>query len=295
MTQFILFLSVTLCLTILVSCHSTDADYADSIRQWQNERLSNLIKEDGWATLVGLFPLREGKQSFGSDAKNQLVFPDFAPDTIGYFGVLGDSVWIEITAGIDVNIQDQQVTQALLAPSENHLLCTLGRLQWFIIRRGDRFLLRVRDTQHPARQTLTKIPYYPIDKRWCFEASFHLFDSIKILPLPNALDMIVENESRGYLQFEFEGQIYEIVALEEGPELFLLFYDQTSGTETYGGGRYMYVDKPDAGEKVKLDFNKAYSPPCAFTEFATCLLPPPENRFPFAIKAGEKDPHFLGH
>jgi uncharacterized protein (DUF1684 family) len=290
--QFFLFL---LGLPILMGCDSTDAEYKDSILTWQKERLSNLIKEDGWATLAGLFPLREGKQSFGSLPDNQLVFPNFAPDSIGYFGVSGDSVWMEIKAGTDVQINGQTVTQALLTPNENLLLCNLGRLQWFIIKRGDRFLVRVRDTEHPARQTLKEIPYYPIDKRWCFEATFHKFDSAKIIPLPNALDMVVENESPGYLQFEFEEKPYKIVALEEGPELFLLFYDQTSGSDTYGGGRYIYVNKPETGESVKLDFNRAYSPPCAFTEYATCLLPPPENRLPFAITAGEKDPHFLAH
>ncbi|MBK8505764.1 MAG: DUF1684 domain-containing protein [Saprospiraceae bacterium] len=295
MKRFFHLVLVTACLAMVVGCHSIAVDYEDSIRQWQKERLANLIKEDGWATLAGLFPLREGKQYFGSGRDNQLVFPDFAPDTMGYFGVMGDSVWMEIRAGIGVQIDDLRVTQALLAPNENLLVCTLGRLQWFIIKRGDRFMVRVRDIEHPARQSLTLIPCYPTDRKWCLEASFHTFDSIKIVPLPNALDMMVENESPGYLEFEFEGKSYEIVTLEEGPELFLLFYDQTSGSETYGGGRYMYVDKPGIGEKVTLDFNKAYSPPCAFTEYATCLLPPPENRFPFAITAGEKDPHFLAH
>jgi uncharacterized protein (DUF1684 family) len=280
---------------VFVSCDSSDSEYEELIHSWQKDRLTNLIKEDGWATLAGLFPLRDGKQSFGSGRDNQLIFPDFAPDTIGFFGVRGDSVWIEIKDGVDVMIDEQRFTQALLAPSENSLLCTHGRLQWFIIKRGERFLVRVRDTQHPARTSLTQIPYYPVDKAWCLEAKFYPYDSVKTLPLPNALDMIVENESPGYLRFEYEGKSYDILALEEGPELFLLFYDQTSGNETYGGGRYLYVDKPEAGGKVKLDFNKAYCPPCAFTEYATCLLPPQENRFPIAITAGEKDPHFLEH
>lgn len=273
-----------------------DASYEQSILEWQQTRLANLIKEDGWATLAGLFPLREGKQTFGSGQEHPLVFPDFAPDHMGSFLVSGDSVWLEADPGGEIYADSQRVSRQLLSPAKEPVLCTDGRLQWFLIRRGDQYLVRLRDIRHPARKALTHIPYFPVDKKWRLEATFHAFDTAKILPLPNVLDMVVSNVSPGYLTFDFEGNRYSILTVEETPdELFLLFYDETSGNETYGGGRYLYVARPPDQGTTILDFNKAYSPPCAFTEFATCLLPPTENRLPLAITAGEKDPHFLDH
>lgn len=290
--------NVLLLLTIFLGfhgCHSSEEDYVKSIEEWQHQRLANLVKEDGWATLAGLFPLRQGEQYFGSSESLSVRYPGFAPDTIGIFVVSGDSVWMKCPAEQGVQVNGVNVTSVLLSPFTDAQTCTLGRLQWFIIQRGDRFLVRLRDTQHPARTQLTSIPYYPIDQRWRLEATFHRYAEAQILSLPNALDMVIHNESPGFLTFTYADEEYQMLALEEGEELFLLFYDATSGIDTYGGGRYLYVNKPQDGQSTVLDFNKAYSPPCAFTEFATCLLPPQENKFPFAITAGEKDPHFLEH
>ncbi|MCB0666617.1 MAG: DUF1684 domain-containing protein [Saprospiraceae bacterium] len=275
------------------NCQRTNNAYKLSIEEWQQERLNNLVREDGWATLAGLFPLKDGEQYFGSSQSLTVRFPAFAPDTIGSFHVSNDSVWMTAPAEKGVMINGVTVTKILLVPASDLQVCTLGRSQWFVIQRGSRFLIRLRDTQHPARTALTHIPYYPIDENWKLTATFHPYETPKSLALPNALDMIINNESPGYLKFSYHGEEFQMLTLEEGDELFLLFYDQTSGVETYGGGRYLYADKPVAGETTVLDFNKAYSPPCAFTEFATCLLPPQENRYPFAITAGEKDPHFL--
>ncbi|MCB0687339.1 MAG: DUF1684 domain-containing protein [Saprospiraceae bacterium] len=283
-------------ITTVEACNNpSDSVYQNSILLWQKERLANLIKEDGWATLAGLFSLRDGIQYFGSSQALTIHFPDFAPDTIGTFTVNSDSVWMETQPSVQVMTNGAAQSRVLLTPATDLQICTWQRLQWFVIQRGTRFLIRLRDTQHPARQQLTEIPYYPIDKKWDLSATFHHHDTPTHLQLPNALGMMIDYESPGYLTFSYEGKDYQMLALQEEDELFLLFYDETSGTETYGGGRYMYVDKPAPGEMTELDFNKAYSPPCAFTEFATCLLPPPENRFPFAITAGEKDPHFLEH
>ncbi len=288
---------ILICLITIMcfGCKIQNDGYDQSILQWQQERLANLIKEDGWATLAGLFPLREGEQTFGSGKGNSILFPPFAPEELGSFIVSNDSVHLVVKPGVDIRVADESISRVLLAPVAAPLLCTHGRLQWLLIRRGDQFLIRLRDIQHPARESLTSLPYYPIDKKWRLEATFHPYDSTKILPLPNVLDMLVNNNSPGYLTFEFDGENHSILTVEEDTKLFLLFYDETSGVETYGGGRYLYVDRPKDYGTTIIDFNKAYSPPCAFTEYATCLLPPPENRFSFAITAGEKDPHFLEH
>jgi uncharacterized protein (DUF1684 family) len=270
--------------------------YKAEILRWQENRLNELVKEDGWATLAGLFPLKKGRQSFGSAMSNDIHFPDFAPEKIGVITVKDDEVIMQSDPDLNILVDGVPITNIKMFPSDLPVVCTLGRLQWFIIKRTDRYLIRVRDTEHPARKSLQNIPYYPINSTFRFTARFHPYDTPKNLPLPNALDMIVDGESPGYLTFNYNQKEFSLLALDEGlDELFILLYDDTSGEESYGGGRYLYVKKPDKDGYTILDFNKAYSPPCAFTEYATCLLPPPENRLPFPIKAGEKDPHFLDH
>ena len=279
-------------LAILLGCQPTTDEYKNSILEWQNERLENLIREDGWATLAGLFPLKEGNQNFGSSADSDILFPDFAPGNIGTFSVSGDTVWMKVDDEVPVLINEKAEKKVLLSPADDLRICKLNRLVWHAIKRGDKHYIRLRDKEHPARTSLKEIPYYPIDAGWKFEAVFH--ESPVNVSIPNVLDMIIDNKSPGYLTFEYKGVEHKLLGLDGGPEeLFLIFYDLTSGEDTYGGGRYMYVQRPADGEKTILDFNKAYSPPCAFTSFATCLLPPKENRLPFEIIAGEKDPHFL--
>ena len=283
-------------LVFVTSCKSIEPGYNTETKTWQENRLKELVREDGWATLAGLFPLKKGSQSFGSSMSNDIQFPDFAPDEIGVITVADEEVILQADTHVSILVDGAPITTIKLFPADEPVVCTLGRLQWFIIKRTDRYLIRVRDTEHPARKTLQHIPYYPVNSAFRFSAKFHAYDTSKNLPLPNALDMIVDGESPGYITFDYQQQQFSLLALDGGPdELFLLFYDDTSGEDTYGGGRYIYVKKPDEDGHTVLDFNKAYSPPCAFTEYATCLLPPPENRLPVPIRAGEKDPHFLDH
>ena len=271
------------------------AQYEEEILSWRKERLQALVKEDGWATLAGLFPIQNGTQFFGAQVE-RLKFPDFVADTLGKIILKRDSIKMFVHSPARVVVNNQETSKALLWPYKSPVVCNHGSLQWFVIKRGDRFLVRLRDRNHPARTQLKSIPYFTVDSTWRFEATFHPHDSAKLLPLPNALGMIVDGESTGYLTFSYRGRNYTLQALDEGQDdLFIIFYDQTSGKDTYGGGRYMYVKKPGANGKTILDFNKAYSPPCAFTPFATCLYPPQENRLDLRITAGEKDPHFLDH
>jgi len=280
----------------LSGCKSNSMTYEASIRQWQHERLVSLTRPDGWVTLVGLYPLEEGTQCFGSDSLCPVRFPAGTPSEMGTMTVQRETVDMHINSGIDVEVNGTSVQDIRLEPTDTTYVCSFASYQWFLINRGGHFLVRIRDTEHPARKTLKDIPYFPIDSHWRFQATFHPYDTLRTVPLPNALDMIVDTSSPGYLSFTYQGNTYQLIVLDGGPdELFLLFYDETSGMDTYGGGRYLYTKKPVDGNTVVLDFNQAYNPPCAFTTFATCLLPPLENRLPFPVTAGEKDPHFLTH
>lgn len=280
-------------LTFLVAC--TDGDlYEREIEEWRKERFDRLVSPEGWVALAGLFPIREGVQDYGSKITMDITFPSKAPSAIGSITLKNDSVYVSCFPGLDIMVNGKKMDTELAYPSDTPKIFEWKELRWNVIKRGDKFLLRLRDREHPARQKLTEIPNYPIAKNWSKKAVFVPSDST-YLKLQNVLDISFNNESPGKLKFEHEGQDYFLYALHGGQDsLFVIFYDETSADETYGGGRYMYVDISDRSQ-IKVDFNKAYSPPCAFTNFATCLLPPDENRLPIAIRAGEKDPHFIAH
>jgi uncharacterized protein (DUF1684 family) len=159
-----------------------------------------------------------------------------------------------------------------------------------IIKRGDRLGLRVKDSQNPDRLNFKDTEFYPADLKWRIEAQFAPYNPPKQMPIVNVLNMQSSESSPGAIKFRVDGQEYRLDAITEKdePRLFMIVADKTSGKETYPAGRYLYVDPPDASGRVIIDFNKAYSPPCAFTKFATCPLPPKQNRLPFAIEAGEK-------
>jgi uncharacterized protein (DUF1684 family) len=159
-----------------------------------------------------------------------------------------------------------------------------------VIKRGDRVGVRVKDTESRTRREFKGLEYYPIDSKWRVEARFEPYEPAKAIPITNVLGMTDDETSPGALAFEIGGKTYRIdPILEKGEtDLFVMIADETTGKETYGAGRYLYVSPPDATGKVVIDFNKTYSPPCAFTNFATCPLPPRQNHLPFRVDAGEK-------
>ena len=277
------------------------AAHKNEIQKWQNDRLASLTKDDGWLTLVGLFWLNEGENKFGSDPKNAVVLPrDKAP------GVAG-SLWLEngrvrLVARPDSAIDVAGPTEAkrtnpitaLDLKDDNDdngpTILKLGTLLINIIKRGERIGVRVKDTESRTRREFKGLEYYPIDPRWRIEAHFEPYQPAKAIPITNVLGMTDDEASPGALAFEVDGKTYRIdPILEKGEtDLFVMIADETTGKETYGAGRYLYVSPPDATGKVVIDFNKTYSPPCAFTNFATCPLPPRQNHLPFRVDAGEK-------
>jgi uncharacterized protein (DUF1684 family) len=173
----------------------------------------------------------------------------------------------------------------------------LGTLLINVVKRGERIGVRVKDTDNPARLEFKGLEYYPIDPKWRLEARFEPYQPPKKIPITNVLSMTENEVSPGALAFEVGGKTYRIdPILEKGEtDLFVMIADETTGSETYGAGRYLYVAPSDASGRVMIDFNKAYNPPCAFTNYATCPLPPRQNRLPFRIEAGEKKYAGGGH
>ncbi|MEA2206415.1 MAG: uncharacterized protein QOE77_3191 [Blastocatellia bacterium] len=287
------------------------AAHRQEIQKWQATRLERLTEPDGWLSLVGLFWLHEGENKFGSDPKNPVVLPEGkAPAVTGSFWLKDGRVQLTTRARIPISLStpstgDIEVLGRLIAvPIERsrNLYLTddtqdngptrleIDSLIINVVKRGDRIGIRVKDPKSLTRQEFKGLEYFPIDPKWRIEARFEPYQPPKIIQIDNVLNMTDDETSPGALAFEVNGKTYRIdPILEQGEtDYFVMIADETTGGETYGAGRYLYVSPPDASGKVIIDFNKAYSPPCAFTGFATCPLPPQQNHLPLRIEAGEK-------
>ncbi len=166
-----------------------------------------------------------------------------------------------------------------------------GSVRFYLIQRGERVGVRVKDSRNPALLAFHGIDSYPVDLKWRFDARFDAYPAGKTIAVPNILGSVEQQKSPGAVVFVMGARELRIDAVTESgtEDLFLIFGDQTNGVETYGGGRFLYAAPPDKNGRVVLDFNKAYNPPCVFTPYATCPLPPKQNRLPIRVEAGEKN------
>lgn len=270
-----------------------EPSYEEGLEQWKAKRLANLKSEDGWLSLIGLFWLKEGENRFGSDPTGEIVLPDGkAPQHAGTLRLAAGKVTLEAQPDAKITTKGQPVTTLELKSDEDGepTLLEMGSLSFHVVKRGERLGLRVKDRANPARAEFKGTDYYAADKKWVVNARFEPYQPPKQVPILNVLGMETEETSPGALAFEVDGRPYKLEALKEKGEeqFFIIFADQTSGKETYGAGRYLYADPPGADGIVRLDFNRAYSPPCAFTKYATCPLPPAQNRLPLRVEAGER-------
>ncbi len=266
--------------------------YMEEIQLWHQKRNEYQVSENGWVNLAGLFWLKEGINSFGSDVVNNLVFPEGkAPEKAGYMVVQNGTVTVKANPGIIFRYNNREAGSGLLYhPDSSRITMAYGSLLWFVIKRDDKLGIRLRDLESPLLTAFKGIEFYPINKAWRIEGKVEWADSSRTVEITNVLGQTLQQRSVASLVFEHEGRRYRLDAFDEdNDEFFVIFGDDTNARETYGAGRYLYVPLPDSSGKVILDFNKAYNPPCAFTEFATCPLPPRQNILPFAIPAGEKN------
>jgi uncharacterized protein (DUF1684 family) len=269
-----------------------DAAHREEIEAWRQQREASLRKPEGWFSLVGLFWLEEGENRFGSDPGNTVILPQGkAPAVAGTLVRRGEAVRLEAAPGAAVQIGGKPVETADLVSDENGepTVVQLGSLSFFLIRRGERLGVRVRDAASPALASFDGIATYPIRPDWRVNARFEPYRPPRQVAVPNILGDIEEQPSPGAVVFEHGGETLRLDALEGGDDgsLFLIFADGTNGSETYGAGRFLDTEAPRDG-RVVVDFNRAYNPPCAFTAFATCPLPPRQNTLPLRVEAGEK-------
>lgn len=260
-------------------------------RAWHERRIAQLTAEDGWLSLVGLHWLKEGQNRFGSAADNDLLFPASVPAHAGAFTRKGNTVSLALEPGMSLTLEGKPFTGGILRSDAEGRPDTLalGSLRFFVIRRGERLGVRVKDLEAPTRKAFHGIPTYPPNLAWRVEGRFEPSTAEHKLPVPNVLGKVEDMSSPGTVVFTFSGQEYRLTPVVEPGEneLFFIFGDLTNRDETYGAGRFLYAPMPKDG-KVVLDFNQAYNPPCAFTSFATCPLPPASNRLKIRVEAGEK-------
>ena len=270
-----------------------DPAYLAAVESWRAARLEGLRQPDGWLSLVGLHWLEPGASSLGADPASDLVLPDGrAAARVGVLHRQGFEVRFVAAPGGDVTHDGQPVTSLELASDEEGEPTVLAHrsLVFYVIRRGDRLALRVKDLESEQRRRFAGIDHYAVDPAWRLEARFEPFAEVKMIPVPDITGVVNDQPAHGRVVFAVAGteQVLEPLGSPDG-ELFLVFGDATNGKETYGGGRFLYAGPPDADGRLIVDFNKAYNPPCVFTPYATCPLPPPGNRLPLAVLAGEKN------
>ncbi len=299
MKRWCYILQVLVLVFIISGCNTSDpiitdeTAYVESIEEWQLQRMERLKSKNGWLNLAGLFWLEEGENSFGSDPSNKVVFPEKADAFCGTLILDDGKVFMQVNDGVEIGIGNSLVTQADLihdqAKNTTHL--QQGDLAWNIIKRGERYGIRMRDYKHPRINQLDHIPSYPIQTSYVVEAILKPFDEPRTMVVATPVEGFTESyECPGELHFKIKNEALVLYPFISGKSYFLVIADETTGMDTYGAGRFMY-SMPDSTGRIILDFNKAYNPPCAFSPFATCPMPPRENFLPIAIEAGEMSVH----
>lgn len=263
---------------------------ADDYEQWHQKRLESLKAEDGWLNLAGLYWLNEGENTFGSDASNTLVFPEKAPKKLGILTLKDGKVAFKKQQGVDVQFINQENAPDFIFQEGKAITLQYGSFRWFIIKRGPKYGVRLRDLDNPNVAHFKGVERFPVSESWKLTGTFEQPQTPRTIAITDVIGLVSQQPLVGHVVFTHNGKTHRLAATDGGDgKLFIVFKDTTAGHETYGAGRFLYLDKPNADNSVTVDFNKAINPPCAFTEYATCPLPPNENRLPIAITAGERN------
>ena len=267
-----------------------------NIEHWRTGRVAELTNETGWLSLVGLFWLSPGENTFGRAPSNTLVLdnPNLA-DTAGTFILAGDKVTFTAKPGSGITHGGQPVSTIELVSDakESPTVVSSGPLRFFVIERAGKLGVRVRDLASPRRRNFKGLQYFPIAADWVFDARFEPYEPQRHIKIMNILGLEDDMVSPGAVVFTRKGREVRLDTVLDGPDatdLFIMFADATSGHATYGAGRFLHAPFATNGQTV-VDFNKAYNPPCAYNPYTTCPLPSPGNRMQIEIPAGKKRYH----
>ena len=283
-------------MAVVLAVTAAASPYSSEIEQWRAKREERLKADDGWLTVSALYWLKDGANTFGNARGNDLVLPASAPPRAGTIDFAGGKAAVRVDPGVRILCGDKPVTTMMDLRADTATggpdVLVLGPLSLQVIERGGRYGIRVKDNESPRRREFAGLRWYPVSEAHRVVARFVPHAAPKTIPIANVLGQEEQLKSPGSVVFKIGDQELRLDPILEEPDakqLFFIFKDATAGRDTYPAGRYLYTELPKDGT-VTLDFNKAFSPPCAFTAYATCPLPPPQNRLAVRIEAGEKKP-----
>ncbi len=270
-----------------------DPSFAHDNELWREQRLTELLAVDGWTSLVGLHWLELKAHYIGSGSTSGVRMA-MGPPRMGLVQREGGQVWFTPEPGVTLQTDGQTIKGRIPFLSDDAEVPTVitfddGKGLLTLIHRGPRYALRLKHADAPARTHFGHLEYWPADPSWRIHARFVPHDANKTIPVADITGLVTDLPNAGAVEFERDGRTWRLEALgEPGRPLQLIFADRTNGRTSYSAGRFIDADVPDDKGMVVVDFNRAYNPPCAFTPFATCPLPPPENRMDLLVEAGEK-------
>ncbi len=287
---------VLLLAVLSLSCfQKIDPEYQAELDAWHAERLTNLTSEDGWLTLIGLHPVQDGDNTIGSGPGMDVLLPENTPDYLGLLRVNTNSIVFKAGTGQLVFIEGERrkeviKPQVIVSDKDGDpsmLVC--GSLRFYVIDRDGQLFLRCKDRESSVRTNFTGIERWQPNEKWRTMARLVTENNPSTITITNALGQDSEVPTPGKLIFTIDETEYQLAPTGNPANgLFIIFSDETSGDASYGGGRFLGTGPVQADGTVVLDFNKAVNPPCVFTPYATCPLPPDENQLALPVKAGEK-------
>jgi len=283
-------LLTTLLLTF--SFQLTAQDWKKETEEWKISRVEALKQPHGWLSLIGMEWLNQGDNTIGSAKDNSIVLPHGTAH-LGNFIVSGKSIDFIVKDDAAMTANDKSISnriQVKMDSSGEPTVFKVDTFLFYVIERG-KPALRIKDSLAETRIQFKGLDYFPLSDDFRLKAEFHPYTPIKEVEIINVLGLLSKETSPGYLSFELEGQPLKLDVLDAGDDYYVIFADKTSGRSTYGPGRFLYVAKAKEDKQLYINFNRAYNPPCAFTDYSTCPLPPAQNRLPVFIKAGEKAYH----
>lgn len=279
--------------TLALPVAAVDANYKKSVQDWRTKVDQGLRRDNGWLTLAGRFEMKPGVNTFGTGADNDIVFPaGLGPERMGTINVQDKKVTVKLADGLRMTKGNESFSEREMGVgTEERDWVQMGRASFHVIERSGRYILRLADKESAVRKNFQGRVWYDVKQAYLVPAKFVAYDTPRKIPIVNVLDEVSDEDAPGYVEFKLKGATQRLDVVGDDAGLFFVFRDGTAGDTTYKPGRFLYVEKkPKSGETFQLDLNRAYNPPCAFSEFTTCPLPPKQNILKVKVEAGEKYP-----
>jgi len=278
---------------LAIPAFAADSAYVKSVEDWRARAEQSLRQDNGWLTLAGRYVMKAGANTFGTGKDNDLVFPaGLGPEHMGIVNVAPGRVDVKLLPGVTMVKDGISMSDKVMGTDpENRDWVSLGRASFHVIERDGKYVLRLADNESDVRKHFGGRVWYGVDEGYRVKAKFVAYKPAHKIAIVDVIDEVSEETAPGYVEFDLGGKPYRLDALDEDGGLFIILRDDTAGKTTYGSGRFLFVEsKPADGATFTLDLNRVYNPPCAFSEYTTCPLPPKQNVLKVKIEAGEKYP-----